>query len=463
MTPVPGPASPLPAFIQSLNDLLPACVQKCGILFSRALVFRLASPAGTRYLYAAPGFGLRACACAAQSPQIDYPHADWLGHHLSSVENADLLRVELIPAEDVLLFTFSSTVLLWIHFFGQTGNAVLTSNDLSILAAWHLREHHQPGTPYQRTPPAPHPSVITITEPSQLLGQLSSLACAELRRTLLHLLRTQRARLIRRLEKIDADAARASHAPEFRRHAELLRAYYHLIRPRASLVQVPDLEPPGTSITIPLDPRKSPQENVRWYFHQAEKWGRAPAAIARRRTQTLGELAALDQRAAALDAAHDYAALCAMLPRPAASARPARKDHSVSRFRRLRSSDGLLIIAGRSARDNDELTLHVARGHDVWMHTRNRPGAHVIIRVNRGQPVPPRTLREAALVCAHLSKVPDGEVEEVLYTLRKHVTKPKGAKPGLVLVAGGKTITVKERTTAMEDWLRTHQWDAPAT
>jgi len=463
VTLVPGPVSFLPAFLQSVNALLPARLQKCGILFSRALVFRLASPAGTRYLYAAPGFGLRACACATQSPQIDYPHADWLGHHLSSVENADLLRVELLPAEDVLLLTFSSAVLLWMHFFGQTGNAVLTSNDLSILAAWHLREHHKPGTPYQRTPPAPHPSAINIIEPSQLLSQLSSLACAELRRTLLHLLHTQRARLIRRLEKIDADAARAAQAPEFRRHAELLRAFYHLIRPHASLVQVPDLEHPGTFITIPLDARKSPQENVRWYCHQAEKWHRAPSAIARRRTQTLGELAALDQRAAALDTTHDYAALCAMLPRPAAPARPAPKDLSRSRFRRLRSSDGFLIIAGRSARDNDELTCHIARGNDVWLHTRNRPGAHVIIRANRGQPVPPRTLREAALVCAHLSNVPDGEVEEILYTLRKHVTKPKGAKPGLVLVAGGKTLTVKERTAAMEDWLRSHQWDAPAT
>lgn len=435
-------------------------MQKCGVLFDRALVLRLATSDGTRYLYLAPGAELRACAFGASSPQCDYPHAAWLGAHRSSVEVAELVQIQQLPDEDVITLTFSTGVLLWIHFFGQTGNAVLATRDNTILAAWHLIEHHKPGTPYHRTPPPAHPSVIHYCEPAALLERLAALAREDIRRAVLHHLQTQRARLLRRMEKIDADAARASRASEFRRHAELLRAYYHLLHPHCDHVDVPDVEYPGTHITIPLDPRKTPQENVRWYFHQAQKWQRAPAAIARRRAETLAAIASLDQQLTDAQRTHDLNALQAMLPRPTLTPRPALKDPALSRFRRFRSSDGFLIIAGRSARDNDELTCHLARGYDVWMHTRNRPGAHVIIRANRGQPIPPRTLREAALVCAHLSNVPDGEIEEILYTLRKHVTKPKGAKPGLVLVAGGKTLTVKERAAAMEEWLRTHPWES---
>ncbi|MCX7847758.1 MAG: NFACT RNA binding domain-containing protein [bacterium] len=447
--------------LQSLNANLPAAVRKCGVLFDRALVLRLATAAGTRYLYLAPDCMSRAVAYGPVSPHADYPHASWLGAHLTPLETAQLLRAEALPSENVLLLVFSTPSHLWLHFFGQSGNAVLTSPDQTILAAWHLHTHHPPGAPYHRTSPAAPRELISVMEPAALVAHLTNLACEDLRRTVARHLRSQRARLLHRLAKIDADAARAARAAEFRHHAVLLRAYYHLIKPHRDSVQVPDPEHPDTTITIPLDPRKSPQENLRWYFHQAEKWQRAPAAIARRRQETVEALAALDRQIGTLPSLQDLAALRAMLPPPPPTKQRPKTDRGLARFRRFRSSDGFLIIAGRSARDNDELTCRVAHGHDLWLHTRNRPGAHVIIRARRNQPVPIRTLREAALVCAHLSKVPDGEVEEILYTQRKHVAKPKGAQPGMVLVAGGKTITVRERATAMEEWLRTHQWDAP--
>ena len=98
--------------------------------------------------------------------------------------------------------------------------------------------------------------------------------------------------------------------------------------------------------------------------------------------------------------------------------------------------------------------FHLANGNDMWMHTRNRSGTHVVIRNQRGKNFPKRTLIEAAQLCVHLSKVRDGEVVDVLYTLRKHVTKPKGAKAGSVLVAGGKTVTVKQNEQAVKKWMR---------
>lgn len=440
---------------------LPARIHKCGVLLERALVLRLASPRGVRYLYLAPGAALRALAYGSDAPQMEYPHAAWLGPHLASTESTVLCCVEHIQGENVLRFAFANNTSLWVHFFGQSGNAVLTDPTHVILTAWHLREHHPAGAPYHRTPPPAPDLVISVLQPATLLQRLETLACDDLRRAVRHHLQSIRERLLRRLDKIQADAARATRAEEFRRYAALLRAYYHLITPYRDHVEVPDYEHPGATLTIPLDPRKSPQENLRWYCHQAEKWQRAPAAIEQRRQLTLTELAEVERQLAELPSVGARAALEAMLPRPAHHPPQRQTEAPRSRFRRFRSSDGFLIIAGRSARDNDELTCRIAKGHDIWMHTRNRPGAHVIIRANRNQSVPVRTLREAALVCAHLSKVPDGEVEEILYTLRKHVTKPKGAKQGTVMVAGGKTITVRERHAAMQAWMRTHAWDQP--
>ncbi len=441
---------------------LPARVQKCGVLAGRALVVRLARADTVLYLYCAPGAGLRRVAWASQSPQTEYPHAAWLGTHTALIEGAELLGVEKLAGEDVLCMRFSTGVALMVHFFGHSGNAVVVAGDGTILAAWHLCEHHQTGTRYQRTPPVPHASVIEVCDAAALVAEVTACEREDIRRAVQHHVQAERARLARRLEKIAADEEHAGRAAAYRHQGELLRAYYHLLRPHMAEVRVPDYEHPGDETVIALDARKTPQENVRWYFHQAEKWARAPAAIARRRRETAATLAAVEARLRAVETMEETAALRALLPRARAAARPARTERALTRFRRLRSSDDLLIIAGRSARDNDELTCRLARGNDVWMHTRNRPGAHVIVRAERGHEVPPRTLREAAQVCVHCSKVADGEVEEVLYTLRKHVSKPKGAKAGMVLVAGGKTITVKERAAAMDEWVRTHPWEQRA-
>ena len=90
----------------------------------------------------------------------------------------------------------------------------------------------------------------------------------------------------------------------------------------------------------------------------------------------------------------------------------------------------------------------------MWLHTRNRPGAHVVIRAQRGKEFTKQTLIQAAKICAYLSKVRDGSLEDVTYTLKKNVTKPKGLKPGSVFVAKGKTITIQHNEREIRTWMR---------
>ena len=107
----------------------------------------------------------------------------------------------------------------------------------------------------------------------------------------------------------------------------------------------------------------------------------------------------------------------------------------------FRSDDGFTILVGRNNLENDRLTLKTARGCDVWFHTKNIPGSHVIV-VTEGQTPPDRTLEQAAVIAATHSKAADSVQVPVDYTAAKFVKKPSGAKPGMVIYTDNRTAYV---------------------
>ena len=104
---------------------------------------------------------------------------------------------------------------------------------------------------------------------------------------------------------------------------------------------------------------------------------------------------------------------------------------------------------GRSAADNDALTLHNAKGNDVWLHVRGRPGAHVVIRAPGRAPQPELLLLAAQLALVH-SGLADGARAEVTWTRVKHVKKPRGLPPGKVLVTQERVLYVETDRAALE-------------
>ena len=105
------------------------------------------------------------------------------------------------------------------------------------------------------------------------------------------------------------------------------------------------------------------------------------------------------------------------------------------------SSDGYTIFAGRNNKQNDKLTLKTAAKTDIWLHTHNIAGSHVII-VTDGTTPPDRTIEEAAIIAAVNSKAKDSAQVPVDYCLDKFVKKPVGAKPGMVIFTNNKTAYV---------------------
>ena len=106
-----------------------------------------------------------------------------------------------------------------------------------------------------------------------------------------------------------------------------------------------------------------------------------------------------------------------------------------------KSSDGFTIYVGRNNKQNDKLTLKTARNYDMWLHTKDIPGSHVII-LSDNREITDTAILEAASLAAYNSKAKDSDNVPVDYTIVKNVSKPSGAKPGMVIYVNNKTVYV---------------------
>src|SRR5690606_25246576 len=165
----------------------------------------------------------------------------------------------------------------------------------------------------------------------------------------------------------------------------------------------------------------------------------------------LGDVTALQAQLASLDdpaLLRDFSAQPAMLellkkhcpddPKPK---RPPKKTPQKKEVpgrmlpRRYRTSDGLEVWVGKSDAGNDYLTTQLAAGNDWFFHVQGYPGSHTVLRTGGRKDPPQESVLEAAELCAHFSKLKDANKLDVHVSPIKYVSKPKNAKPGLVMVS----------------------------
>ena len=123
------------------------------------------------------------------------------------------------------------------------------------------------------------------------------------------------------------------------------------------------------------------------------------------------------------------------------------KKEKVSKPLHFQSSEGVDIYVGKNNTQNDYLTTKFANRHDTWLHTKNIPGSHVIIRSDDFNN---ETLLEAANLAAYFSKASGSTKVPVDYTLVKNVKKPSGAKPGMVIYSTNRTLYVDPEAPRVE-------------
>lgn len=261
-------------------------------------------------------------------------------------------------------------------------------------------------------------------------------------------------KLHQREKKIEEDLRKSKRAEEYKRFGELLMMNKEKIKKGLISVGLTDtFDPQPKAIEIPLDSKLNAIANAQAYFKKYKKAKDALSTIKKRKEETehqiiklteiSGQLAGPVEKINLEEQKQNLIRLGFMRP-----ARPTSKDKKRKEFspRRFLTKSDWEIFVGKNDRENDYLTFKFANPDDLWFHTQDVPGSHVLLR-RKDRKVEPSSsdIRETAQVAAYFSKARKEKRAAVVYTPAKHVRKPKGGKPGLALVTREKSILVEPR------------------
>lgn len=117
-------------------------------------------------------------------------------------------------------------------------------------------------------------------------------------------------------------------------------------------------------------------------------------------------------------------------------------EEAVKKYRVFVLDEDYTVFVGKSAANNDELTMRFAKQNDLWFHARGVSGSHAILRGPEPEHPPKKILEQAAAIAAYYSNARNASYTPVVYTLRKYVRKPKGANVGAVTLERERVIMV---------------------
>lgn len=267
---------------------------------------------------------------------------------------------------------------------------------------------------------------------------------------LARLLANETAKNEKKLEKLRETLLEADEADRFRRLGELLTAHLHQVKRGDASAEVVDYyEEEQPTVAIPLDPLLTPTENAQKYFRKYNKLKNSRAVVTEQIEGAEEEIRYLESVLQGLETA---------TPADIEEIREELTEQGYIRFRGSRkgangkkrkgdrpailcytSSEGVPIYVGKNNTQNDYVTNRLGQPTDTWLHTKDIPGSHVLIR---GADFGEATLHEAAMIAAYYSKAKESSGVPVDYTRIRLVRKPSGAKPGFVIYEGQKTLYV---------------------
>jgi predicted ribosome quality control (RQC) complex YloA/Tae2 family protein len=237
-------------------------------------------------------------------------------------------------------------------------------------------------------------------------------------------------------------------ADQYRQQADLLMAHLHEWQPGMKAIVLADFET-GEPVTIPLNPEKNAVLNAQTLYKNHQKLKRARAAVEPLLAEVQTEIDYLEQVEAAVNQLSDYQQATDLealveirdeliqqgylADTGYRSARQTNKDDPSSEPHRYQTPSGFDLLVGRNNRQNDHLTFRLAGDYDLWFHTQEIPGSHVLMRLAPGAVPEEADLAFAANLAAYYSRARQSEQVPVVYTEPKNVFKPKGAKPGMAI------------------------------
>lgn len=260
----------------------------------------------------------------------------------------------------------------------------------------------------------------------------------------------------RKLKNLSNDLIKAEKADEFRIKGDLITIHLHEIKSKKNKVTFDNYYQPGEKITIKLDPEISPSQNAQKYYKKYHKLQNSRKYIKQQIEATRTEISYFETIITQINFA-DYSIISEIkqelikekyLKLPNKGGKNTKNVRTIkSRPLTFKAKDGTQILVGRNNSQNDHLSLHDAQKSDYWLHTKNIPGSHVIIKNSNPSE---ETLIEAAMIAAYYSKSRHSAQVPVDYVPVKKLKKPKGSKPGFVTFTGQKTLFVTPNETLID-------------
>lgn len=263
-----------------------------------------------------------------------------------------------------------------------------------------------------------------------------------------------------KLVVLQEELRQAHQAEEFKIKADILMTYqYQLADGYIKEVELPNIyaqAPEEERLTIALDPRLSPMQNMQKYYQKYNKLKRAQDLVTTQIKQCQSDIDYLASIDNSLDNSRSLAELNEIKKELIAAGylkeiikrKSPEKPSEPLKF----CFENTMIFVGKNNYQNDNLTFKLSQPSDIWLHAKDTPGSHVIIRLEKSEPTE-ALLEYAAKLAGHFSKAKNSSNIPVDYTKRHYVKKPSGAKPGFVIYTNQKTLYVTPNSEEIENIL----------
>lgn len=326
------------------------------------------------------------------------------------------------------------------------GNATKLLNDASSSHDWYVLSVNNeivlsPVVLTDSTIVESHQRVLTAT--SRTIALRNKLAAFhEQRRNIERTLAKRIERIESTLHNLQMDQARDNRASDYKRFGDMLMSQSNLQLSGTPSIEVHDWST-DTAVNITLHPERSLLDNAQRYYEKSRSAMRSSQERQRRMPALEGELQRLREllkNTALATAINELPELPSQL-KPMDAKTPNKPPEE--QYRIFVIDEQHTLYVGKSAANNDQLTMKFARQQDWWFHVRGASGSHAVLRGVQGPKITKQVLEVAAAITAYYSQARNASYVPVVYTQRKHVRKPKGANVGAVVVDREQTVMVK--------------------
>ena len=267
-----------------------------------------------------------------------------------------------------------------------------------------------------------------------------------------------------RLARIEKAAEDVLSADRYHKDADIILSQIRKIQRGDTTLVTEDYENPGQEITITLDPSLSPVQNAEKLHNKAKKLHARNIRLEEERVNILNGLEDIQTGLHVLNADPSLSTLKEMHGFMQEEGKVAKGTAIHNGKPGLHySSQGFQILVGRNAKENEGLLRHFTRGNDIWLHTRDYPGAYVFIKQRSGKSIPLDVLLDAGNLALHYSKAENNGRADLYYTQVKYLRRPRKGVTGLVLPTQEKNLFVQADEKRIKRLLRADRKETHAT